>query len=41
MNSDGYRANVLNKEIEEIGAGFTIDDKSKETYWIQKFANLA
>ena len=41
MNSDGHRANVLNKEIEEIGVGFAIDDKSKETYWIQKFANPA
>ena len=41
MNSDGHRANLLDKEIEEIGVGFAIDDKSKDTYWIQKFANPA
>ena len=41
MNSDGHRANLLNMEIEEIGVGFAIDDKSKETYWIQEFANPA
>ena len=41
MNSDGHRANLLDKEIEEIGIGFAIDDKSKDTYWIQKFADPA
>ena len=41
MNSDGHRANLLDQEIEDIGVGFAIDDKSKETYWIQKFANPA
>ena len=41
MNSDGQRDNLLNKEIEEIGVGLAIDDKSKDTYWIQKFVNPA
>ena len=41
MTSDGHRANLLNDEIKEIAVGFPIDDKSKETYWIQEFANPA
>ena len=38
MNSTGHRANLLNKEISEIGVGYAIDDQSGATYWIQKFA---
>tara|TARA_B100002051_G_scaffold273158_1_gene311392 strand:- start:3944 stop:4657 length:714 start_codon:yes stop_codon:yes gene_type:complete len=38
MNSPGHRANILSEDVTEIGIGFAVDDLTKETYWIQKFA---
>ena len=38
MNSPGHRANILSDDVTEIGIGFAVDDLTKETYWIQKFA---
>jgi uncharacterized protein YkwD len=39
MDSPGHRANLLAKDVSEIGIGFGVDDASGDTYWIQKFAD--
>ena len=38
MNSPGHRANILADNIEEIGIGFSVDDLTNQSYWVQKFA---
>ena len=35
MNSEGHRANILNKDFSEIGIGYASDGKI--TYWVQVF----
>ena len=37
MKSPGHRANILSDDITEIGIGFSIDNETGRTYWVQKF----
>ena len=39
MNSPGHRENLLSEDISEIGIGFSLDDRSGSSYWVQKFAD--
>ena len=37
IESPGHRANILSDDITEIGIGFSVDDDTGRTYWVQKF----
>lgn len=41
MNSPGHRANIISKDVSEIGVGFAIDNQTGATYWIQNFGKPA
>ena len=36
MNSSGHRANILNKDYEQLGVGY-VEGGSYGTYWVQMF----
>ncbi len=36
MNSSGHRANILNKDYEQLGVGY-VEGGSYKTYWVQMF----
>jgi hypothetical protein len=42
MNSQGHRENILRKEYQAIGFGYSFDNTSEyEHYWVQVFGNKA